>query len=269
VTSDQGREFPKTLTFDEPGIDDEMSVPTFILAPDGGGENHEADLNFELDKRLTARASVQINVGYARLPLAGTTVNGWQNVQVTLKYVVLSDPADERLGSISLTREFGASGAARIGASAIGSTVVAGNIGQGFTPLVAAPLLRPFAVTGVLGYSLPDRPGPLTYEQALAAMSVQYSFDVLASQSGAAPPAMLRPFIPIAEFVYARPTQGGARAKATLAPGLIYAGDGFQLAAEALVPLHKASGTHAGFIAQLNVSLSVLGVPGLSRPIWQ
>ena len=266
--ADQGREVPKTLTFDEPGIDDEISLPTFILATDSAGESHEADLDFELDKRLTPRTSVQINVGYTRLPLAGTAVDGWQNVQVTLKYVVLSDPAAERLGSISLTREFGASGASRIGASAIGSTVVAGNIGQGFSPLMSAALLRPFAVTGVLGYTLPDQPGASAFQQALAAVSLQYSFDVLASQAGFVLPGMLRPFIPVVECVYAKPIRSDERAKATMAPGLIYAGDGFQLAAEALLPLRKASGTGVGFIAQLNVSLSMLGVPRLSRPLF-
>ena len=267
--ADQEREFPKTLTFDEPGIDDEISLPTFMLAPDSAGESHEADLDFELDKRLTPDVSVQINIGYTRLPLTGTTADGWQNVQVTLKYVALTDPANERLGSFSLTREFGASGAARIGASAIGSTVLAGNIGQGFSPLVGSPLLKPFAVTAVLGYALPDRAGPSAFQQALAAVSLQYSLDVLAAQQHMALPAVLRPFIPIVECVYAQPTAGGARARATLAPGLIYAGEGFQLAVEALVPLLKASGTHVGFIAQLNVSLSMFGVPGLARPIFQ
>ena len=267
-TAEQERQFPKTLNFDEPGIDDEISLPTFVLAPGRAGEGHEMDLDFELDKRVTTDVSVQINVGYTRLPLAGTTAGGWQNVQVTLKDVVLSDPAKELLGSVSLTREFGASGAARIGAPSIGSTVLAGNIGQGFSPFVAAPLIKPFAVTGVFGYAVPDRSGVSSFQQAMTAFSLQYSFDVLAAQPGFGLSGLLRPFIPIVECVYTQPTDGRGRTDGTLAPGLVYAGNGFQLAAEALVPWRKASGTHVGFIAQLNVSLENFSVPAFSRPIW-
>jgi hypothetical protein len=61
-----GRDFPKTLIFDEPGIDDEISLPTFVTAPqDGGGR--ATDLDVELDKRLTEKLSVQINIGYSML----------------------------------------------------------------------------------------------------------------------------------------------------------------------------------------------------------
>jgi hypothetical protein len=57
-------------------------------------------------------------------------------------------------------------------------------------------------------------------------------------------------------------------AHGTLAPGLIYAGEGYQVAVEALVPLTRASGTHVGAIAQLNISLSMFGVAALTRPVF-
>ncbi len=56
--------------------------------------------------------------------------------------------------------------------------------------------------------------------------------------------------IPIVELTYSAPTSDGGDARqGYVAPGLIYVGDGYQLAAEALLPLTRASGTGVGVIA--------------------
>ena len=141
------------------------------------------------------------------------------------------------------------------------ATSAAVNFGQGWSPLVGAPLLKPVAVTGSFGYLLPDEPRAL--QQAVLSASLQYSFEVLTADTAIHLPTALRPFIPIVECLYTEPK--GARPTGTLAPGLIYAGRNFQLAAEALLPLTRATGSHVGFIAQLNISLSVFGWPALSR----
>lgn len=268
ATDDPGRDFPKTLIFDEPGIDDEISLPTLIETPLAAGR--ETDVDFELDKRLTTRLSVQINVGYTVLPMARMPAGyGWQDTDVTLKYVVWSDRAAEQLVSVSLVRELGGSGAARVGAAAGGATTGAVNFGQGFAPIAAAPLLQPFAVTGSFGFLLPDRSGGDSVREALVSASLQYSFDVLMGDAANTRlPGFLRPFIPIVEATYTSPLAGAVAAQGILAPGLIYAGDGFQVAAEALIPLTRASGAHVGAIAQLNVSLEVLGWAVLARPVF-
>ncbi len=259
---EEGRDFPKTLIFDEPGIDDEVSLPTVLSVPQDGGR--ETDVDFELDKRLTTRVSLQINVGYTEL----TTNGGWQDSDATLKVIAYADRASEQLVSFSFVREFGGSGARRVGASDVGSTVGALNFGQGFAAL-PAPLLKPVAVTGVAGFLVPDSQEAGSVQQALLSASLQYSFDVLAQgPAGGHLPDFVRPLIPIMEFTYAAPTKGGAAAHGTLAPGLIYSGEGYQVAVEALVPLTRASGTHVGAIAQLNISLSMFGVAALSRPIF-
>jgi hypothetical protein len=207
--------------------------------------------------------SLQINIGYSQLPREA----GWQDTAATLKFVAYSDRAAEQLVSLSLIREFGGSGASRIGASPNGSTTGAINFGQGFAEISEVPGVKPFAVTGSVGYLVPDEQAPGEMQQALLSASLQYSFDVLSqSLRGRHLPHFLQPFLPIVECSFALPTHGGGQ-KELLSPGLIYAGDGFQLAAEALIPLSRASGTHAGFIAQLNISLETLGVPALARPL--
>ena len=262
-----GREFPKTLIFDEPGIDDEISVPTLIVIPRGAPAGRETDVDFELDKRLTTWLSLQINDGYVSIPGVSGRAQGWQNLEATLKSVLLDDPAMERLVSLSLTTAFGGSGAARIGAERGSTSIAAVNFGQGWSPLAGTTLLKPVAITGSFGYALPDGSDGTT-RQAVLSASLQYSFAVLTAGSGAGflPPAM-RPLIPIVECVVTAPARG--QRVGTLAPGLIYAGQGYQLAAEALLPLTKAAGAHAGFIAQLNISLASFGWPALARVFRQ
>lgn len=265
----QGRDFPKTLTFDEPGIDDEISLPTVIFVPHGAG-GQETDADFELDKRLTTRLSLQLNVGYSAVSRSDAdSVQGWQDSQATLKFVLFGDRTAEQLVSISLTHEFGGSGAARIGASRVGSTTGALNFGQGFASVTEVAVLRPLAVTGVVGYQVPDRAGGSAVQSAAMSASLQYSFDVLmAGAAGRRLPGFMRRFIPIVECVFQVPITGEAGRQESLAPGLIYAGDGYQLAAEALVPLTRASGDHVGFIAQLNISLERFGVGVLAEPVF-
>ena len=263
-----GRDFPKTLTFDEPGIDDEVSLPTLIVLPRGAPPNNEIDLNFELDKRLTNVLSLQINAGYTSLSHLDDGAQGWQDAAATLKYVAVDDRSSERLVSLSLTREFGGSGAERIGATSVSTTTTAVNFGQGFSTFVAEPLLKPVALTGSIGAEIPDNPKGSVVQQALISASLQYSFEVLmAGSAGDRLPSLMRPFIPIVECVYTQPT-GREVALGTLAPGLIYAGEGYQVAVEALLPFTKSQGSHTGFIAQLNISLSTLGMPALARPLF-
>jgi hypothetical protein len=265
---EDGRDFPKTLIFDEPGIDDEVSLPTVLFVPQQG--SRETDVDFELDKRLTTRLSLQINVGYTGLARIGeSSAGGWQNSDATLKLVAYANRAMEQLVSFSLTREFGGSGARRIGAEGAGSTVAALNFGQGFAAVAEAPALKPFALTGVAGFLVPDSPVDGAVRQAVVSASLQYSLDVLAARDeDSHVPAFARPLIPVVEFAYAAPLGGNAASHATLAPGLIYSGEGYQVAAEALVPLTRATGTHIGAILQLNISLLMFGVPALTRPVF-
>jgi hypothetical protein len=113
-----GRDFPKTLTLDEPGIDDEMSLPTVSRIRHGGGA--QTALAVEIDKRITDRLDVQVNGGW-QSDAAG---DGWQDFELTTKYVALSRPATETLLTVGITRLFGHSGALRIGAAPVGGTTL-------------------------------------------------------------------------------------------------------------------------------------------------
>ncbi|GAN78294.1 hypothetical protein Asru_0729_03 [Acidisphaera rubrifaciens HS-AP3] len=286
---DAGREFPKTLILDEPGIDDEISLPTlsrigYGAAPGAPGYVQNG-VAFEVDKTITERIDLQLTGGY--LDLAGgdgRRRDGWDDLALTSKYVVVQAPESETIVTLGLTRSFGGTGAARVGAERSGSTAPTLYVGQGLGTAPVAAAWRPFAVTGTLAYEVPDDThagAGARFPQTLQiAGSVQYSLHYLApwivpwaARAGLADwvGTGLTRLIPIVEASYAVPTTdatGSDARQGLIAPGLIYAGEGYQLAVEALVPLTRASGTSVGVIAQLNLSFRAIGLGALARPLF-
>jgi hypothetical protein len=106
------REFPATLTIDDPAVKDEASVPTFIYSGDSSGD--ETDLNFDVDKRIIESFGFGIQEGYTVLNPAGDKSRfGWQDLTTTLKYQAITDPAHEFLLSVGVVREWGAQAPSR------------------------------------------------------------------------------------------------------------------------------------------------------------
>ncbi len=264
-----GRDFPKTLTLDEPGIDDEVSLPTAIrihhAAIGAMRAFTETDLGVEIDKRLTGRLDLQVNGAYSAFDHAGPANGyGWQNLVLTTKFVALDDRDTETIATIGLAREFGRTGAAGVGAADTGSTTPTLYAGQGLGAADVSSWLRPVALTATLGYALPDT--VRLARQVQFGASLQYSLGYLPALPEAA-----QKLIPVVELTYALPAGGpnGADARrGFVAPGVFYAGDGFQLGIEALFPLTRASGGSVGVIAQLNLSFRALGLGALARPLF-
>jgi hypothetical protein len=273
-----GRDFPKTLTLDEPGVDDEVSLPTFIHQTNSASGDApgtmENDINVELDKRLTERLQLQINGGYRSLADAGSDSRyGWSDVSLTAKYVVLDAPETETILTLGTTRSFGRTGARGVGAETTGSTIPTFYFGQGLGSLPIPVLLRAFAVTGTVAYLFPDDPASAGTDRLRQALqlgaSLQYSFKYLSPMiEGSGLPKSLDHLVAIVELTYDVGANGVRSVPRVAAPGLIYAGEGYQLALEALLPLNAASGHGVGGIAQLNLSFSRLGLGRFSRPLW-
>jgi hypothetical protein len=278
---DSGRDFPKTLILDEPGVDDEVSLPTFSHAnnPAAGGMpgSLDNDVAFEIDKRVTSRLQLQLAGGYRMLTDVGAADRyGWDNTLVTAKFVVLDRQESESIFTAGVSRQFARTGAAGIGSDAVSATSPILYFGQGFGAFGLPALLRPFAVTGTATYVVPDhasRGAGLRFGQVLQlGGSLQYSFRYLAPliESHGLPKAAER-MLAIVETNLSVPTTRSTQATSgqrILAPGLIYAGNGYQLAAEALLPLTRESGTGVGAIAQLNLSFSTLGLGSIAKPLF-
>jgi hypothetical protein len=259
------REFPATLTIDDPAVKDEASVPTFIYS--NGGSGTATSVNFEVDKRITETFGFGIQEGYTGFNSAGGSANrfGWQDLTTTLKYQAFASPAHEFLLSVGVIREWGGTGASAIGADAYGVTTPTVYFGKGLGDLPIG-MLRPLAITGTLGYQVPDAAN-LNPQQLAVGFSIQYSMPYLEDAMHIKLPEFASHLVPLVEFNYAVPTRpvNGSAAVGTIAPGVIYSTETYQVGVEALAPGTRAGGT--GAIAQLHVFFGEL-VPALGKPLF-
>ncbi len=291
------RVFPVTLTFDDPGVSDEASIPAVAYArhaADGGtGPSHEVDLGLEYDKTITPTTALILNDGYDVLQTNGSkTRTGFENLFVTGKWQFLTNAPHEFVASLGISREIGGSGTDHIGADHYGSTAPIGYFGKGFGD-VPIPALRPFAITGSLSYTfadkalntiapaMPDTGAPGTGIAAqynngsnnawAAGFSLQYSVPYLQSQvRDLGLPGILGQMIPLVEFTWSAPASQPSTAGTTwtAAPGLIYLAQWGEVGAEALIPLNKAAGSTVGAVALVHIFLDDLLPNSLGKPLF-
>jgi len=274
------RIFPATLTMDDPGVGDELSLPTVqylpIPATGGNSAGHSVDYGFEWDKTITRDLGLAINDDYFTQHGAGQNLHGWDNLTVTLKDELPCWDTHEFLASVGVIRNFARTGSSQlINAGAIGNvsyTAPTLYLGKGLGDLPIG-VLRPFAVTGELSRQFSDSPEVNPDSWAYAA-SLQYSVPYLQQHVKALNlPAFVGRLIPLIEFSYSSPDHGTPTG--TIAPGALYEGDTWQLGAEALIPANTATrqkqGT--GFIVQVHFFLddllpNSLGKPLFDRSLW-
>jgi hypothetical protein len=282
------RVFPATLTIDDPAVADEASLPTVTYQPhratDGTPYTDEIDVTGEFDKRITEHLGVAINDGYSILkPQGMKSLDGWQNLAVTLKYQAVTDTEHEFITSFGVIKQFGGTGAERIGAATAGTTTPTIYAGKGLGDLPdSLDYLRPLAITGTFGYQfadertqtvggLPALQFSTNPDQLVIGASIQYSLPYLQSQiRDIGLGDVLGKVVPLVEFAYSTPaTQGfGATTQGTIAPGFIYIGRSFQVGIEALIPATKATGNHVGMLAQVHVFFDDLFPTTLGKPIF-
>ena len=274
------RFFPATLAVDDPFVADELSFLTVshikLRGSQEGPPTRETALNAEFSKRLTPNFGVSFSGTYKVLnPDEGRTVTGFDNLEVSLKYVFLKSAAHEAILAAGLSWDVGGTGSARVGAESFDTVTPQIFFGKGMGDLPdAVRFLKPFAVTGVVGLAIPTRehnkhyvldddgnveierePNPNVLQWGL---TLQYSLQYL--QSTVQDIGLPRPFsrmIPIVEFAMETPTQGrdAGRTTGTINPGIIWFGRYFQVGIEAVIPVNERSGKNVGVIGQLHFYL--------------
>lgn len=260
------RTFPATILLPQAAPADEFYV-TPESVPVIGGEATRLDFTF--DKTLTERLGVQLSDGYTWLGRDNaSTLSGWQNLQLVVKYLAIRDAQHEALLSLGLSREWGGTGAPAIGALSSGATTPTVYFAKGLGDLDIG-YLRPLALTGVLGYQFADSaPRP---DAVVTGLALEYSIPYLQSNVEALPlPDPVRQMTPLVEAFVVTPREsiGHVRESATLGPGVSYAGEGWEFAVEALVPLSRGAGSGVGVAAQLHVALDYFFGAPLGRPLF-
>ena len=283
------RFFPATLTTEDPFVADELSLPTVSgrKMPASGDEPAATETAFSADitKRVTENFGIGFGASYVKVKPSGEAAGrGFDNLELGIKYQFYRNDERESIASVGVDWDIGGSGSKRVGAESF-STITPGLFfGKGFGDLPPdARFLRPFAVTGQLGIGLPTRSSVTTVGSDGEAsvernphvlqwgFAVEYSFPYL--QSFVQDVGLAAPFnrvIPVVEFAMSTALDRGASGTTgTINPGIIWAGTYFQLAAEAQIPVNKASGRHTGWIVQLHFYLDDLFPNSLGRPIFR
>jgi hypothetical protein len=266
------RLFPATLLLPQITPGDEFYINLFSLpdSPSGvGTTSHAINLTGTLQKTLTERLGVSIDETWTRLDQAGGgALYGWQNTDTSIKYLAVLDWQHEFVFTAAVDREFGGTGALRAGADASGATTPEFFFGKGMGDLDIG-FLRPLALAGFAGYQIADRtPRP---NIVTGGFVLEYSIPYLESKVQALDlPDYIRNLTPMTEIAYTIPggESFGARTTALIAPGISYAGEGWEIAVEGLVPATRATGRGIGVTAQFHLSLDYLAPDTVGRPLF-
>ena len=232
-------------------------------------EGRSTDVAFNFAKTLTERLGVRFEEDYTWLGRNGaSTLTGWQNLNIVTQYLAILEPAHEALLTVGVAREWGGTGARRVGASPKGATAPTVYFGKGLGDLDLG-YLRPFAVTGSIGYQFAD--APPRPDNLLTSIAIEYSIPYLQSKVRSFDmPDILRGMTPLVETFVTTATRnrGGDRTSVVFGPGVNYAGEGWEFIIEALVPAGLPAGRGLGVAAQFNLSLDYFFPDSIGKPIF-
>jgi hypothetical protein len=290
------RFFPATLGIDDPGVNDELSLPTVAAFKTGDDPSFkQRDISVEFSKRITEAFAVSFGATHTHLSapggLTGMGANGFQNVDTTFKYRLFKDPEHEFVMSVGLSIEWGGTGARSVGAEPFNHYTPNIYFGKGFGDLPdTLSWIRPVAITGQVGYAIPGRNSTTTFgidpdtgdptvdtefhPRVLNwGGTVQYSMPYLKSAViDLGLPDFINRFIPLVEATLQTPVSNtftsGTMTTGTINPGFIWVGNTFQFGIEALIPINRQSGTNVGVIAQLHFYLDDIDPRGIGKPIF-
>ena len=289
------RFFPATLTIDDPGVNDELSLPTVDSFNTGDVPPvRQRDVSAEFSKRITEDFAISFGTTYTFLgPIDPTAAgaNGFQNLDTTFKYRVYKNPEHEFVMSVGVSVEWGGTGSTTVGAETFNRYVPNIYFGKGLGDLPdTLSWLRPVAITGQVGYSIPDRNSTTTFgidpDTGLQTadtefhprvlnwgLSIQYSMPYLKSSVvDLGLPDFIDHLIPLVEASLQTPVSNtltsGTLTTGTINPGVIWVGNYFQVGIEALIPINRQSGSNVGVIAQLHLYLDDIDPRGIGKPLF-
>jgi hypothetical protein len=289
------RFFPATIGIDDPGVNDEMSLPTVDSFKTGDVPPvRQRDISSEFSKRITEDFAISFGSTYTFLgPMDPTAAgaNGFQNLETTFKYRVFKNPEHEFVMSVGLSVEWGGTGAQNVGGDPFNTYTPTVYLGKGFGDLPdTLSWIRPVAITGQVGYAIsgrnstttfgidPDSGDPTVDTEFHPRVlnwggTLQYSMPYLKSAVvDLGLPEFINHLIPLVEATLQTPVANtltsGTMTTGTINPGVIWVGNTFQVAVEALIPINRQSGTNIGVIAQLHLYLDDIDPRGIGKPIF-
>jgi len=269
------RFFPATILTDDPFVADEISLPQVSLNPPGPDGSQLTDIEIDLSKRITPNLGFTIGDEWQRLRSPGVpSVGGLGSLRTGAQYQLFIDGPHQALGLLGLNVTWGHTGRATVGALDFTTLSPTFNFGKGFGDIPRSlPYLRPFAITGNLGFDFPTQattagvPNPNNFNYGFA---LEYSFPYIeccVKDIGLRPP--LSQLIPLVEVAFTTPISRGQASQTigTIQPGIIWAGSYFQIGAEAIIPANRLTGHGYGVVVQLHFYLDDIFPRSIGKPV--
>jgi hypothetical protein len=265
------RFFPPTIATDDPFAVDELSLPTVQLFHNPGSPvTREVDFGGEFDKELLPGWDLEFADTFTLLrPKGGPSINGWQNFDLGSKLELIQIPDHEFILSAGVDWDIGGTGGKSIGVDSFSTFTPGLFFGKGFGDLPdSVPMLKPFALTGEIGESLPtEAADPNALQWGLA---LEYSLIYLEQNvKDTGMPHPFRDMIPLVEVVMNNPqNRGGGTGTGTINPGVLWESRYFQLGAEAVIPVNSHTGPTVGFLINVNVFIDDIWPKVFGHPLF-
>lgn len=274
------RFLPATLATDDPCVADEMSLPTITYGKTADiPPATEVDVLADISKRITADFGISVGETWSHFsqPENQSRV-GFGDLETTFQYQLLKDGPHEFALLLGLIVDWGGTGATNSGIgtpySVLTPTFYFGK-GLGDLPDTIS-VVRPFAVTGQIGYQVPSSSFNFTQnpipQNLVYSGSLQYSMPYLKSSViDLGLPDFINHLIPLVEAQFTTPAANNFGnsfvTTGTLQPGVIWVGNYFQVGVEAVIPVNGQSGSTLGVMGQLHLYLDDIFPTTYGQPL--
>jgi len=269
------RFFPATILTDDPFVADEISLPQASLNPPALDNSQLTNIEIDLSKRITPNTGIIIGDEWQHLRAPGVpSVGGLGPLRTGAQYQLFIDGPHQALGLLGLNVIWGHTGRTAVGAPDFTTLSPTFDFGKGFGDIPRSlPYLRPFAITGNLGFNFPTQattagvPNPNNFAYGFA---FEYSFPYIeccVKDIGLRPP--FSQLIPLVEVSFTTPISRAPanQTTGTIQPGIIWAGPYFQIGAEAIIPANRLTGHGYGGVVQLHFYLDDIFPRSIGRPV--
>jgi hypothetical protein len=271
------RFFPATILTDDPFVADEMSLPTVTLNPTLSDGSRELDVGTDLSMLITPKWDFTLSNDWAHTRIPGmSTQTGLTGLTTGTQYQLFINAEHEAMALADLDVTWGNTGRLAAGAPAFTTISPTFDFGKGFGDLPnSVSWLRPFALTGNISLNFPteaETNGTPNPNSLFYGFAVEYSIPYLQSQvKDFGWQAPFNRLIPLVEFALTSPFNRGqsGTTTGTVQPGVIWAGQYFQVGAEMIIPTNSLSGHGIGGVVQLHFYLDDLFPNSIGRPISQ
>jgi hypothetical protein len=267
------RVFPATLAIGDPGINDELSIPTLTYLPSNSDGQREFDLGaFSWSKTITPNVGIVISDGATWLHPGGS---GWDPLNTALQVGNFCSVEYELMATLTFAVNWANTGT--------GSQTQPFNtyqpvidVGKGFGDLPKGlKLLQPVSVTAELSETFPGQSVTNGIQNATTlngGFTLQYSLPYYNSHVAGIDNEFLKHLIPITEFTFSKPISnfapGTNGTTGTIQPGFIYLTTHYQAGIEAILPLNSGSGHGVGVVFSVDLYLDDLLPNSFGKPLF-